>query len=131
MDVLNRKIVQYKEAGIDHKKFYKINVYLQKGLYFGLVFSISFLVMSILYIPLNGLHIIWLLGFFFACVLVLITISGSLIDTELSLFKEKLELISWLYIKFVLCLLLSIVLSQLSVFNRIFISGGATLRWRI
>ncbi|MCK4686994.1 MAG: hypothetical protein KAT66_02605, partial [Candidatus Lokiarchaeota archaeon] len=108
--------------------------YLKDTLYYGLIFSPSLVIFSLIqlsevlkYLPteMQPFNLFWYLGFFFLTVFISFKYSNALIKLEFPKLQRNIEFISWLIAKVTICFFISFILTyflslvQFSVFNLI------------
>ncbi len=106
--------------------------YLKDTLYYGLIFSPSLVIFSLIqlsevlkYLPteMQPFNVFWYLGFFFLIAFISFKYSNTLIKLEFPKLQRNIEFISWLIAKVTICFFISFILTyflslvQFSVFN--------------
>jgi hypothetical protein len=124
-------VFENKKSKLDFYKIYKIYEYYKNIIYFGLIFSVSSLIYSLIQ-SLNLPYLIFQssnslmtisfdLGIFSGISLIIFHLSNLLIEIEFRKTKEIIEALLWLAIKFNLLLIISLFPFQISIINRIFL----------
>ncbi len=108
--------------------------YLKDILYYGLIFSPSLVIFSLIqfsevlkYLPteMHLFNVFWYLGFFFLIAFISFKFSNALIKLEFPNVQRNIEFVSWLIAKVTICFFISFILTyflslvQFSVFNLI------------
>ena len=108
--------------------------YLKDILYYGLIFSPSLVIFSLIqfseilkYLPteMHLFNVFWYLGFFFLITFISFKLSNALIKAEFPKLQRNIEFVSWLIAKVTICFFISFILTyflslvQFSVFNLI------------
>ncbi|KKN45327.1 hypothetical protein LCGC14_0684080, partial [marine sediment metagenome] len=101
---------------LNYSKELKVFNYLKEVLFYGITFSSSFLIISLIqYIPglnFSFLNILWYIGLFFLINLLLIIYVGLEVKIRFTKLKEGIEFISWIIVQISICLFASLVLVQ-------------------
>ncbi len=105
---------------INYSKDLRIINYLQEFLLYGLTFSFSFLIISLIglstvltFMPsfLNSFNAVWYLGLFLLISLPLIQFFRSLVKIEYTKVNNGIEFISWSILKIIICIFISMIFS--------------------
>ena len=127
---LNKQIRELKDAKLNSEKCYKFLINYQNFVFYGIVFSVSSEIATIIHMSnllyllpsdLEFLNILWYLGFFFSSILILTRFNKYITDVEFSRVKNILELISWFYVKIIACAFFTIYAFPFSIINKIFL----------
>lgn len=125
---LKDKILEDKYLMLSYLKLFTFFEYFRNFIFFGLIFSISLLFMTLFQIhyifmllppELFLLGLFWYLGFYFSFILSFLIISEFLIKLKFSKYTPYLELVSWIYIKICISITLAIFIFQFSIINKI------------
>ncbi len=105
----------------EYAKEWRFNVYLREIVFYGIIFSFAFLIISsiqfsnvlnLLPQELYSLNILLNLGFLFLLALLLIRYISSLVKIEFIKIKNGIEVFSWIIFKITFCLFISIGFSN-------------------
>ncbi len=127
---LNKQIRELRDAKLNSEKCYKFLINFQNFVFYGIVFSLSYEIATIIHMSnllyllpsdLEFLNILWYLGFFFSSILILTRFSKYVTDVEFSRVKNILEIISWFYVKIIACVFFAIYAFPFSIINKIFL----------
>ncbi len=117
-----------KDLMLKYLKLYSFYEYFRNIIIFGIILSFSFILTILLQInnifgilpsQLEFFNLLWYFGFFFSFVLIITVISDSVIKMKFSGLKDYLKLISWVYIKISIPLVITLYAFPFSIFNKI------------
>ncbi len=109
---------------INYSKDLRLINYLQEFLLYGLIFSFSFLIISLIglstvltFMPslLNSFNAVWYLGLFLLISLPLIQFFKSKVKIEYIKVNNGIEFVSWSILKIVLCIFISMIFSHSNI----------------